>query len=62
MNWRNEPMERIENLFTWNKLYKNAITIFLAIVFSFFIAFLVWLETEMSLISSIYSSLLKNRG
>jgi hypothetical protein len=55
-------MERIVNYINWNRLYRNAITIFLAIVFGFFLAFLVWLETEMSLLSSIYTSLLKNLG
>lgn len=62
MNRRNDNMERIENFINWNKLYRNAITIFLAIVFSFFIGFLIWLETEMSIISSIFSSVVNNRG
>lgn len=58
----NETMERIVNYINWNRLYKNAITIFLAIVFGFFLAFLIWLETEMSLLSSIYTSLVKDLG
>lgn len=37
-----------------NKIFGNATTILLAVVLSFFLLFLIWLELELGLISNLW--------